>query len=619
MKNILFVLPKFVDSKGEPYILPLGILYLATILQEKNYIVKIIDMNEYCDDNEVNVIGQYIQDNEVDLVCTGGLSAFFNSIERIILAVRELLPTKKIVLGGGIVTSDRDFIANILDPDIVVIGEGEITLPELVDTIFDANGNLSNVKGIGYKKDNKWIFTEERELLEDMSIVPMPNYDLINIEEYFKRQHPISSLAFYPVDFPRELPIVTSRSCPLKCTFCFHPTGQKYRMKDLDSVFEEIEYMIQHYKINLLGVLDEMMSASKSRLVEFSHRIKKYNILWSCQLLVSSIDDETLAIMKESGCYYVSYGLESMNNDILKSMKKHGVTREKIEKALELTVKHSITIQGNFIFGDLLETKETAHDTLSWWKAHPKYQISLGRISPYPGTHLYTHCLSNGIIKDREKFMREGTPSLNMSKMTPREYSDLISEIAIASSLARQYCEVLSVIKDDRVEEEAYVCELKCPHCNEVVRYGNIRIHKPIIFKMGCRNCSLRFDVNPKKFPHLAPLLEKEKEKVLQLKEKYCSFILSPCIFEGWFLEYFDLIGIHYQDLNIKYVLDSSDARIGELYLDKYQIIKRDIQLLSEWKDSAILIMSARYNFDISREFIELGTKEEQILTVKMI
>lgn len=619
MKDILFIFPKVVYRAHQYYEIPLGMLYVATVLKEQGYVVHTLDMNDFYDKNEGEIISSFLSINTIDVVCTGGLSAFFNSIERILLAVRKIDFHLPIVIGGGIVSSDAAFICELLKPDYAVIGEGEETIVELFEGLKGVK-KLSDITGIGYIEDNKWIFTPAREAIDDISNLPYPDYSLIDIEGYFKRQTPVSTNYLYPIDYPRALPILTSRSCPLNCTFCFHPTGQKYRKKSLNLVFEEIEFLIEKYNINVLVVMDEMMSASKQRLIDFANGIKKYNLFWTCQLLVNSVDDETLKIMRESGCFLVGYGLESINNTVLKSMRKHGVNKDKIEKCLELTVKNKITIQGNFIFGDPAETVETSDETLQWWSKFPEYHISLGRISPYPGTQLYTYALEHGYIKDREAFIRQGTPSLNLTQMSSEEYSSLISKMSIASSKARQFGKVDNISIDNSSDEDRYKCDIICPHCNSTITYKNIYIEKPVIFKLGCRNCALRFDVNPAKFPGFQKTINEDRKKLLEFKSKYDSFIVSPCIFEGLFIEYFDMLELDYDDFNIKYFMDSSNARENQYYLDKYKIVKREKKYFTEeLKNTAVIIMSTHYKIDIANEFINLGISEDKIHAIEVI
>ena len=109
-------------------------------------------------------------------------------------------------------------------------------------------------------------------------------------------------------------------------------------------------------------------------------------------------------------------------------MRKH-TTVEQIERALDIVYKSKIAIQGNFIFGDIAETLDTAKNTLRWWQAHPQYGIILNFIVTYPGTYLYQYAVEHGIIKDEVAFIKEGCPAVNVSRLSVEEMAWLSNQI----------------------------------------------------------------------------------------------------------------------------------------------------------------------------------------------
>ena len=123
------------------------------------------------------------------------------------------------------------------------------------------------------------------------------------------------------------------------------------------------------------------------------------------------------------------FGLESADNTILKSMRK-GITVEQISRALKLTYEAELMIEGGFIFGDINETTETVANTLDFWRRHKdEHYLNLSMISVFPGSFLYKHACSTGLIKDPEEFLRDGCPLVNVSKLDDAEYHDLESKI----------------------------------------------------------------------------------------------------------------------------------------------------------------------------------------------
>ncbi|OOM16253.1 radical SAM protein [Clostridium saccharobutylicum] len=179
-------------------------------------------------------------------------------------------------------------------------------------------------------------------------------------------------------------------------------------------------------------------------------------------------------ILKEGNCVTMGFGLESADNGILKSMRK-GITIEQIEKALKLFYDSGIAIQGGFIFGDIEETLETATNTINWWKEHPQYGISLNFITTYPGTGLYKYACKNGIIKDEVQFIKDGCPTINVSKMSSEERAWLAEQIVMLPQ-----------------------SELKKPKNIEEVKinYSNARVS----FKGECLSCGSENNWNDVRF-----------------------------------------------------------------------------------------------------------------------
>lgn len=201
--------------------------------------------------------------------------------------------------------------------------------------------------------------------------------------------------------------VIASRSCPFSCTFCFHPSGRKYRQRSLDNIFAEIDYLLKTTEVKQLIISDELFAVKKQRVFEFCKRISKYKINWSLQLRVTDVNPEMLQAMKDSGCVCISYGLESADNSVLKSMEKH-ITIEQIETALKMTYAVNIDIQGGFIFGDIAETNETAANTLKWFDANSNYGLELNMIHIFPGTPLYNFAFEHGIIRDKVEYLKKG-------------------------------------------------------------------------------------------------------------------------------------------------------------------------------------------------------------------
>jgi len=417
--NYLLVMPKKLSTGADTtsIIFPLGIAYVSAALKQAGYRVFTANL-DFPEGDVYPVLQETILNNHIDVVCTGGLSLDYHKIKEVIDVSRESNPKIITVIGGGIISSDPETAMNALAADIGVIGEGEQTVCELAHAL-DHGQAYDEVPGLIFRREDQTLCTTiPRKEIADLDSIPFPDYDGFNYGEWVKH-------------FGGSGVLLSDRSCPFHCTFCFHPTGQKYRQRSLENIFEEIDYQMEHYPLKNIGLSSELFATTKQKVLDFCERIKIYNITWSCCLRVPDVDADLLKIMKEAGCKLICYGFESADDTILKSMRK-GIKVEQIRRAIDLTYDAGISTEAsNFIFGDINETSETVANTMKfWWQYNKKTHINLSLIQTYPGTYLYEYACRNCIITDKEQFLRDGCPFTNVSKLSDAEYHDLTSMVA---------------------------------------------------------------------------------------------------------------------------------------------------------------------------------------------
>ena len=415
--RILLVVPKFV-SYGRHYDFPLGLAYVSASLKKAGFDVFCLNLNHYRDSSE-SMVARIVKLLRPNILGTGGLSVHYRIIKQIIDSAGSIIPNLKVMVGGGLISSEPILMLKALNADFGVIGEGENTVVNLIKAI-DKNQNLSTVNGIVYKTiiqgKAEIIRTPEALLIKDINNLPWPDYEGLGINFYLDSQR-VTDFYFNTGNrYPRVFEMIASRSCPYDCSFCFHPLGKIYRERFLDNFFEELNYVVSKYDVNTLMILDELFAANNKRLTEFCDRIKRYNMRWLVQLRVDSVNEQILELMRDSGCASISYGIESMSEKVLLGMKKK-VKPEIIEKALELTYKNKINIQGNLIFGDTTETASTVKESLNWWLKNRKYHINITMIQHYPGTKIYYDAIRKGIITDTLTFIKNGCPIVNTTEI----------------------------------------------------------------------------------------------------------------------------------------------------------------------------------------------------------
>jgi radical SAM superfamily enzyme YgiQ (UPF0313 family) len=477
--NYLFVMPKnAAKSSGGYNVFPVGIAYISAFLKNANMNVMTANLEFYAEDT-FNSLRGLISEKGIDVLCTSGLSRDYAKIKEIIDCARWAKRSILTVVGGGIITGDPQPAMASLEADIGVVGEGERTMLDLARAL-DKKESYETVPGLIFRNAlGEYTQTAGREEIENIDSIPLPDYDGFAFSEYMQSIH-------YEAAY-----VIASRSCPFSCTFCFHPSGKKYRQRSLDSLFSEIEFLVDRYRIHHLIVSDELFANQRERVLQFCQRIRTYKIKWSVQLRVCDVDREMLEAMREAGCVCISYGIESADNAVLKSMRKH-ISVAQIEKALKDTYDANIDIQGGFIFGDVAETRETADKTLKWHSEHPHYGLELNMIQIFPGTGLYKNGCSRGIIEDRVKYLKEGCPQTNVSRLSKEEYISLSSLVYERNMRAKYLPEKYGITAADG--NGHVTVEITCDKCGTASSWQMDLLH---IKRTNCPNCLQRYYVDP--------------------------------------------------------------------------------------------------------------------------
>ena len=420
----LIVMPRQTKVNEHSYYFPLGIPYVSASLKATNRDVISYNLT-YKTGDDKELIRQIVKNERIDVIGVGGLTGQYWEISDILYAAKEANPYIITMVGGGIITSDPQAAMEALEiADYGMIGEGEITICELADAI-EGKRKFEEVNGLIYRSatNDAWITTAPRQEIMDLDSIIFPDYEGFDFGEMMgKSPQQILHVAEGNIAY-----ISGGRSCPFNCTFCFHPSGSRYRKRSLDSVFEEIDQLCAAYPIQCVNFSDELFSNNLDYVREFCRRIQARGLKFIIWMRVDTTTPEMIRLLKNSGCLYISYGLESADNTVLKSMRKN-ITIEQIERALSICKEEDMNAMGTFIFGDLAETTETMNRTLDWWKAHPEYTIELNFIRVYPGSHLYQVACKNGKIKDKVQFIKDGCPLINISKMTDEEFKAQIEK-----------------------------------------------------------------------------------------------------------------------------------------------------------------------------------------------
>lgn len=424
--NVLYIIPRYRTYGMEGhYVMPMGILYVSAYVKRSG-IANVYTLNlNHVSGEEYDILQSYITNNKIDFVGLGGLSGEYSDIVRIVSYVRKIDHNVIIQVGGGIMTADPMVTMQAMpDVDFGIIGEGEQTSVELIDAMT-RKLDVTSVNGIIYRDENGFGITNRRVEIDDLDTLPFPDYEGFNYAEYLRLNPDLSDEG----KKYSQVSVIGGRSCKYNCTFCFHPSGSKYRQRSLDSIFSEIDYLVRNYDISYIALREELFATDNERVRQFCERVKSYDFDWSIQLRIDCINQELVDLLKNTRCRYLFVGVESADDRVLKSMRK-GITLEQIERALDMLRNAGLNSRSGIIFGDTVETFESAMFTLNWFKKnYTKYRMFVDMIIAFPGSVLYKKACENGVIPNPIEFLKDGCPIVNVSQMTEQEFVDLVTII----------------------------------------------------------------------------------------------------------------------------------------------------------------------------------------------
>jgi anaerobic magnesium-protoporphyrin IX monomethyl ester cyclase len=357
---------------------PLGLGYLSSYLKHKGHSTKIIDGLNFG-----YSIGQIVDRCAgAGVVGINCMTAYFPEVVKLSRALKNKGFT--VVIGGPHASALPDITLEETGADYVIIGEGELTLSQLLDNL-DSNKPIENIPGLLDKKDK---IIARRPLLQDLDSLPFPDWEQMDPRVYKKAPHG-GLVKSFPI-----APVITSRGCPFKCTFCASPSfwGDTIRFRTPENVVDEIQYLISSFGIREVHFEDDNLTLKRSHVEDICNLILKrgIKISWAAPngVRVDTLDSDLLALMKKSGCYFLAFGIESGNQGILDSVKK-GVNLESIRKAVSLAKKAGIITQGFFIFGLPGETEGTIKESIRFSKEIALDKAQFLILDLLPGSELW--------------------------------------------------------------------------------------------------------------------------------------------------------------------------------------------------------------------------------------
>lgn len=404
MAKVLLINP-VVREWTLPNCVPSGLLYLSAVLAQRGHEVEILDWNGLrWNESQVE---EYIKEADYELIGVGGIITTYKRVKWILEVIKRHHPNTVTVVGGPLATSIPRIILEQTGADIVCIGEGELTIVELMENL----NNLERVAGIWYKHNGQIRVNASRELIKDLDSVPFPDYENLETIDVYAR-NPIGYLNRRkwidgkPASSMKSLNIITARGCPFNCNFCFSKyLGNKYRVRSINNVIDEMELLIEKYGCEYIHFNDEL-SFTPQRTHAFCDALERraLKVLWGMPFRIDLATKELLERMRECGCVHLSGGIESFSPEVLRAMNKR-VNPHKVKRNLALAMDIIEDVDTSFILGYPSETRQTIQETIEVCKEINLVPNAIFFATPYPGTELYRIALERGLIKDEVEFI----------------------------------------------------------------------------------------------------------------------------------------------------------------------------------------------------------------------
>ncbi len=393
-KNIVFLqLTTFLDLSFTFF--GLGMLSIATLLKNNGFSVECLKTDQLAS-LDCDGLSQYFKKLDPEII---GLNINSDNIQNVVYLAGDLkkwLPNVIILVGGPLVSIMMESVLDEPVFDMAIVGEGEFSTLKLCNKIIRNKGCLEDIEGLIYRKDNKVVANPKGDLIQDLDLLPTPDYSLIRT--------------------PNSIFYSSGRGCPFNCSFCFQGVhGRGYRYFSSRRVVDDFICLSEKYNIKSIGILDDTFIANPTRTIEICEGLgeekakRDLDFAIMCEGRIDTLyrHPELWGVLKKAGLIKIQLGIENGNQEVLDAYNKK-ITLEQIEAVVAELPKYNICSVGNIMIGGAFETAETFEKSLNF--AIKLLNLSKGLLDlnptflcPYPGTDIAKNPAKYGLsIIDRQ-------------------------------------------------------------------------------------------------------------------------------------------------------------------------------------------------------------------------
>lgn len=424
MKVLLVEHPKKLwPMLGKGVAQPIHLAYLAAVLEKNGVDVDILDCT---------VLGygwkeyeRVLRQTSPDILGVSGITPFISSAIKTIRIAKRVNPNVVTVVGGTHFTLNaRQSLLDYPEIDYVVIGEGEITLLELVKAL-ENNTSPSKVNGIAFRDQKHIKITPERPLIEDLDTLPMPAYHKLPMGKYR-----------FVVWGSEICVMLSSRGCPFRCRFCTEQRiwRNRWRGRSAKKLVDEMELLNKKYGVRIIWFGDDCFNLDRKRNEQFLQELeeRKLNMKWYIETRVDTLvrDADLLPRMAKLGLFHVLLGAESSSKNDLEYLNKSINLRE-TKKAVALLKQQNIISHTNFIVGLPHDTKESIQRTVAFAKSLDPDVAAFVPLTPFPGTDLFDEFTGTGLLTE--------TDFANFDFITPVARTKWLSRKQLQKEIIKSY------------------------------------------------------------------------------------------------------------------------------------------------------------------------------------
>jgi len=409
MRIVLLSTPTRVYAPN--YIIPTGIISLAAYLRQCGHEVRVVDAAALREPNKQIV--QRVAEFDPELIGVGGIITAYAYIISITGDLKRAMPKVPVVLGGQVAINNEKNCFEHMAIDYIVHGYGEIALEKLARHV-SGKLDLRQIPGISFREGSSIITNAGREFFPDINEMPLPAYDLIDMEHYATvNGHRHSKLQKYlnktgkVAKNHRFATVMGTLGCTDRCTFCVHE--QEFvglKIFATEYLVRHIRHLHETYDINVFAIGEEMFITKVSRAREFNALMKHQfpNLFWSASTRADFVTPELIRELETGNCFYLAWGFESGSQKMLDIMKKR-MSREQNMLAYTSTDNSSLVASCSLMVGNVGETNETIGETVDAIRSAHIGRSAVFFAAAYPGGRTWDWAVERGIITDTHEYL----------------------------------------------------------------------------------------------------------------------------------------------------------------------------------------------------------------------